>query len=325
MKLLHEFYQLPLTFDVEQLQKEVLALDESQWIEHPDRFKGNASIPLVSVNGEINNDFNGPMQVTQSLNNSPYIKQVIASFGEVVGRSRLMRLAPDCEVPIHSDTNYHWYKRVRIHIPIITDENVLFYCADKHVNMQAGQAWIFDSWKYHRVHNGGKTLRVHLVIDIAGSSKFWQMVENSRIPFSKNTPTAFETNLLKYNSQSKTPIYTEKFNTPLVMTPGEMDGLVNDVINEALCVETNSDKDMSLLKTIGDQLKYDWRSLWALYGETEAGWPHYQNLRMSILNQVKTFNSEFIANNDAPIKQIFIYCVLMPALNIGLANQKNSG
>lgn len=322
MKLPHEFYLLPLTFDVEQLTKEVLALEDEQWIDHPDKFNGNASIPLISVNGEINNDFNGPMQVTQFLNNSPYLKQVISSFGEVVGRSRLMRLAPDCEVPIHSDTNYHWYKRVRIHIPIITDENVIFYCGDKHVNMKAGQAWIFDSWKYHRVHNGGNTLRVHLVIDIAGSNKFWQMVDNSYIPFTSTNSSNIKTNFLKYNTQNKFPIYTEKFNTPLVMTPGEMDGLVSDVINEALNVKTNKNNDIELLQKIGKQLKYDWRSLWALYGESEAGWPHYQQLRMSILNQVKTFENSFIASNDAPIKQIFIYCVLMAALNVQLVNKK---
>lgn len=322
MKLLHEFYQLPLAFDVKRLQKEVLSLDESEWVDHPDKFKGNASIPLISVNGEINNDFNGPMQVTKSLHDLPYHKQVIASFGEIVGRSRLMRLAPNCEVPIHSDTNYHWYKRVRIHIPIITDENVLFYCGDKHVNMQAGQAWIFDSWKYHRVHNAGNTLRVHLVIDIAGSSRFWKLVENSYAAFSGNTPTEFKANFLEYDLQKKSTIHTEKFNSPLVMTPGEMDGLINDVINEASTVKINRDNDITSLKAICEQLKYDWRSLWSFYGETEVGWPHYQKLRVFILNKIKSLPDDFIAGNTAPIKQIFIYCILMPALNIELANQK---
>lgn len=324
MKLKHEFYQLPLSFDVEQLKKEVLALSETQWIEHPDKFNGNASIPLISVNGEINNDFNGSMQTTQALMNSPYIKQVIASFGEVVGRSRLMRLAPDCEVPIHSDTNYHWYKRVRIHIPIITDENVLFYCGDKHVHMKAGQAWIFDSWKYHRVHNGGKTLRVHLVIDIAGSSRFWNMVDNAYVPCVDESAEKSDNIPLKYNPNSEAKIQTEQFNTPLVMVPGEMDGLIQDVINEASNVQSNKTSDIVLLNKIASHLKYDWRSLWSLYGETEAGWPHYQQLRKLILTQINIFNNDFIASNDAPIKQIFLYCILMPALNIELSNKKGN-
>jgi hypothetical protein len=319
MKLQNEFYQLPYSFDVKQLQKEVLMLDEAHWIEHPDQFKGNSSVPLVSVNGEINNDFNGPMEVTQALNNSPYIKQVIASFGEVVGRSRLMRLAPNCEVPIHSDTNYHWYKRVRIHIPVITDENVLFYCGDKHVNMEAGQTWIFDSWKYHRVHNKGNTLRVHLVIDIAGSSRFWQTIESSYAPFAMNKPNKFETNLLPFDMNKKPTIHTEQFNAPLVMSPGEMDGLINDVIAEAENVKTNRENDIKLLKNIGDQLKYDWRSLWALYGDKEIGWPKFQQLRTNSLNKIKTLENDFIADNEAPITQIFMYCILMPALNVEIA------
>tara|TARA_B100000809_G_scaffold227215_1_gene239410 strand:- start:1277 stop:1528 length:252 start_codon:yes stop_codon:yes gene_type:complete len=83
-------------------------LDESQLIDYPDKFEGNASIPMISVNGKINNDFNGPIKMTPRLKKSPYIKQIIALFGEVIGRSCLMRLAPDCEVPIYSETNYHW-------------------------------------------------------------------------------------------------------------------------------------------------------------------------------------------------------------------------
>ena len=109
-----------------------------------------------------------------------------------------------------------------IHIPIITYENVLFYCADKHVNMDVGQAWIFDSWKYHSVHNGGKTLRVHLVIDICGSSQFGKLVENSYTSYTKNISIEFKTNFLEVELQSQVAIHTKQFNAPVVMIPGLM-------------------------------------------------------------------------------------------------------
>jgi aspartyl/asparaginyl beta-hydroxylase (cupin superfamily) len=168
MKLPHEFYQLPYTFDVSQLTNEVEKFSESDWVTHHEGFQGNSAIPLISVNGEFNNDFKGPMKPTSALEKSPYIKQILASFGEVLSRSRLMRLAPGAQVPLHSDINYHWYKRVRVHIPITTTEQVQFFCHDKQVHMGAGECWIFDSWKLHKVENNSDQYRVHLVVDLAG-------------------------------------------------------------------------------------------------------------------------------------------------------------
>jgi hypothetical protein len=50
----------------------------------------------------------------------PYLRQVLAGFGVVWGRSRLMRLAPGASVPEHADINYHWHTRVRLHVPVFT-------------------------------------------------------------------------------------------------------------------------------------------------------------------------------------------------------------
>ena len=116
------------------------------------------------------------MLPTPALERSSYIKQVLASFRSEFGRSRLMRLGGGSEVPAHADITYHWYNRVRIHVPITTDPGVAFYCNQKKVHMAQGEAWIFDSWKVHRVVNPGSNARVHLVVDTAGSADFWEMV-----------------------------------------------------------------------------------------------------------------------------------------------------
>ena len=59
MKLEYEFYRLPLRFDVDQLKRELSVFAESDWEKHPSDYKGNLAIPLISVNGEINDDFAG--------------------------------------------------------------------------------------------------------------------------------------------------------------------------------------------------------------------------------------------------------------------------
>lgn len=51
-------------FHVEQLSQEVPAFGESEWLPQVQCFKGNMSIPLISLNGEMNDSFNEPMKVT---------------------------------------------------------------------------------------------------------------------------------------------------------------------------------------------------------------------------------------------------------------------
>jgi hypothetical protein len=77
----------------------------------------------------------------------PVSQQVLASFGTVWSRSRLMRIAGGGAVPQHSDMNYHWFHRVRVHIPVVTRSEVRFHCGGQDVHMAAGEAWIFDNWR----------------------------------------------------------------------------------------------------------------------------------------------------------------------------------
>ena len=172
MELDRPFLKLPFIFDAAVLAGEVERVLPEQWLPHPSGLPGNTAVPLVAINGEPRDGFDGQMAATEVLRNSPYLMQVVSSFGEVVARSRLMRLAPGAEVQEHVDFNYHWYSRVRIHVPIITEPSVRFFCGQEEVHMAAGEAWLFDSWRRHRVINGSPSDRIHLVIDIAGEASF---------------------------------------------------------------------------------------------------------------------------------------------------------
>jgi hypothetical protein len=95
---------------------------------HPAGLRGNSAVPLISRDGGDNDDFHGCMRTTPHLHGCQYLQQVMASFDEVLGRSRLMKLAPHCEVSTHVDFNYYWYTRVRVHVPITTNPGVIFHC-----------------------------------------------------------------------------------------------------------------------------------------------------------------------------------------------------
>ena len=64
--------QLPIRFEAETLAAEIAALPSSAWVPHPQGFEGNDAVPLVSVNGGLNDDFAGPMAATEHLKRMPY-------------------------------------------------------------------------------------------------------------------------------------------------------------------------------------------------------------------------------------------------------------
>ena len=129
MKLDKEFYQLPFRFDIIKLQQEIFQFKAKDWVKHPENFTGNSAIPLISVFGGINDQFapEGPMEPTSYLKDCPYLQQVMKAFNTPISRSRLMRIVGKAEVSPHRDYNFHWFRRTRIHIPIVTNPQVTFF------------------------------------------------------------------------------------------------------------------------------------------------------------------------------------------------------
>ncbi|HEX6945631.1 MAG TPA: hypothetical protein VF196_05515, partial [Casimicrobiaceae bacterium] len=136
MRLDSEFIQLPLRCDAARMREEVSAFAEGDWRPHPEGHPGNSALPLIAHGGNPSDDaVAGEMLPTPHLERAPYLRQVLASLGAVIGRSRLMRLDGNAEATMHVDTNYYWADRVRVHIPIVTDPAIEFICADRSLHM----------------------------------------------------------------------------------------------------------------------------------------------------------------------------------------------
>ncbi len=266
MRLPLPFIRLPVRFDVRRLQAEVQALPASAWAPHPNNIAGNSSLRLISAEGGPNDDVTGRMLPTAHLVSSPYIRQILESFGVVWSRSRLMRLAPGADVPIHADINYHWFWRVRVHIPVFTHPDVAFICGDEQVHMAAGEAWVFDNWRPHRVENRSNQERIHLVADTSGSSAFWRFLAQSA-----QTGTALREH--RHDPAREAMPLTEHDVPAQVMPPAEAQLLLNDLANELVALDDGTDTGQSVLryKRVLEEFGQDWRQLVALHGSSVRG------------------------------------------------------
>ena len=317
MELQQPFLKLPWQFDAERLASEVEALSERYWLDHPSGLPGNSAVPLVSVDGAMNHAFDGAMKPTEALMKSHYIHQAIASFGEVVARSRLMRLAPGAQVAEHVDFNYHWVSRVRIHIPIITNPQVNFYCGDESVHMAQGESWLFDSWRRHRVVNASDSARTHLVIDLAGSSRFWRIVRKA---------DSLDNIVILPNDHNQPRVKTEQFPVAPVMAPGEMLAIVEQVLEDC---ESNPDNDSEMMlryRHLLLDLVHDWREVWGLYGFNDGAFDRYRHILDRTARQLAPQPRVLVtASNNVGINPIINQRILAAALRPRRVAEFSSG
>jgi len=278
VKLARNFFRLPVRFDVERLRTEVEALPADAWSRHPNEYAGNTAARLISVGGAQNDLVGGEMRPTPALLASPYLQQVLASFGTVWSRSRLMRIEGGGSVPPHSDMNHHWFYRVRVHIPVITRPEVRFHCGDQSVHMAAGEAWIFDNWREHKVLNPTNDARIHLVADTAGTSSFWGLVGQGQTEnFEQPNP---ESRLIAFNPESRPKLMVERFNIAPVMPPAEVEQLAFDLLADLAPTDERPESVAAVGRFVSliVDLCHDWRSLWSLCGVAPDARSQYEQL-----------------------------------------------
>lgn len=270
MRLTHPFLKLPLQFDAVALEREVRSLPESAWVPHPTGFEGNEAVRLVTAGGQPTDDLDGEMAPTPELLSMPYVQQIMGEIGGVWGRSRLMGLRAGGEVPLHVDSHYYWRTHWRIHIPIITSPQVLFSCGPETIHMKPGECWLFDSFRWHRVVNGGTEQRVHLVLDTVGGGTFWDHVEAAHrgAPARMVAPSPANPHELRF----------ERINSPVVMSPWEMRVHISFIASHA---EPHPQLEPVLRRI--ERFADDWAAVWTQYETDRAGWPAYE----ALLNQVK--------------------------------------
>ncbi len=293
MRLARPFFKLPLRVDIECLRAEVSALAPQAWVPHPNRIEGNTSIRLISSAGAENDDVHGPMAPTIHLQQMPYVRQLLADFGVVWSRSRLMQLAPQAQVPEHADINFHWFNRVRVHIPVFTNPAVRFHCGDEAVHMAAGEAWVFDNWRMHRVENLSTEARIHLVADTTGSASFWRFVAESLRPDQVVRQHTFDP------SRDAT-VLTERLAPSPVLHPAEIEVVVHDLRRE-LVPKVDDEKGRSHAANFARMLEeftQDWRQVHSLHGQEPSGWPFFLSLRDALRSVCKVQAKDLIARTN---------------------------
>ena len=316
MRLPQCFIKLPLTFDHVKLAEEISQFGEEEWRAHPQQFAGNSSLVLVSTNGEENDDFSGPMKPASRLSRAPYIRQVMASFNTVIGRSRLMRLTPGATVAHHTDSHYFWRNHLRLHIPILTEPEVAFFCANEQVHMAAGESWTFNNWVDHSVENRSDKTRIHLVIDTVGSSDIWRMIDG-RDSLLRH---------VEFRPDEDPELRLENYRGLPVLPAGEIQADLYELVNDLAEDGRSTSASIDRLREQTTDFVNDWRSLWMVSGPTADGFPEFKRLRDAYRKQIDELPEAVLtASNGRPANEAFWYTLDAALAPQNLVTAETSG
>ena len=266
----HSFVKLPINFDVARLQREVNNLLEMDWLAHPEGFDGNCSLPLVSVKGQYNHEFAiaGQMLPTSALCKSPYIQHVLTSLNLPISRTRLMLLDKQKDVKRHFDGGYHWYRRLRIHIPVFTHPDVIFGCGTEQVHMSPGEVWCFNHKNWHWVQNDSDFARIHLVIDTKGNHTLFEYLDD---------PTTKEFSL--FNKRNSASMLLEPYRFE-VFEPNEWFALTDQII-ESL----REHKNIAGIDVL-TKCQVQWFDAFRHLGHNQHGEEEYSSIIDTVINTV---------------------------------------
>ena len=311
VKLQFPFIQLPLRFDAVVLAAEIDAIDEACWLPHPQGFAGNSMLPLVAVNGDpVDESFAGSMRATRHLEACPYLTQVIASLGVTVGRTRLMRLSGHAEVTRHVDQGYYWAERVRVHVPIVTQPTVSFECGGARTHMAAGECWIFDTWRQHRVLNDAVESRTHLVVDTVGGSAFWEHVGQGRPYPAQDEAGGWRPRLVAPQPDATPALAFETTNVPAVMSPWELSAHLGLLFNDAV-----PHPQLMQVQQVAGRLMRTWRGLWAQFGDSNAGRQHFREAIDRFATDARVPAQPLMLRNDLSWYSALMTLVIKPAVS----------
>jgi len=167
------YLQLHCDFDVEVLRNKIEQIPAAKWLESGREklfavHKDTQSLLLVLFEdfkhkkpdylefyGELQNELRPLVD---------YVARYYQNNGFIV-RLLLAKLLAGGKIPHHTDAGYSLLNCHRVHIPIITNDQVAFVVGGEEINMQVGEFWEINNGVDHAVENRSDEDRIHIIID----------------------------------------------------------------------------------------------------------------------------------------------------------------
>lgn len=163
--------------DIAALRAAVLAIPEAEWdrenADKPNRFEAldttrHIVFRFVSNLKDWRSDYDRPNWTEWEALLRPVLAQAVARFGYSHGvypRVMLARMPAGGVIKPHRDANPAAKWPHKIHVPLMTNEGVVFTIDGVHYHLPEGEAVEVDNMAVHAVENRGAEDRIHLIFE----------------------------------------------------------------------------------------------------------------------------------------------------------------
>ncbi len=159
--------KLPFHFDVSIIKEELAQFSKS---EYSDIYNPSVTLEtlwlkhfIIPIGGP-----NEPVKFVpnEALKKCPYLLSIFKTFECQVETFRIHTLDAGASIQPHHDTGYCFEQgKIRLHIPIQTNDQVEILLENEPVKMKEGECWYCNFNILHEVHNKSDKPRVHLILD----------------------------------------------------------------------------------------------------------------------------------------------------------------
>ena len=317
MKLDASFIRLPYRFDPNVVLEQLDSLEDAPWQAHPRGWEGHEVLALVSAQGAQDlARLEGDMQATEALAALPAVRHLLNALDTVIGRTMLVRADPGQDAGKLVDAGSYWHRRVRVVLPLAASEDARWRVGDDELLLPPGQAWLVDGWRGYLHRNPGAASLIYLIVDTVGSASFWSTINSADRPLDPERAEAMSPRQIAFRGEPK-PIETEVVRATRVMSPWELESLINGVMNDLRSVVPPDAMHLPKLESALDQFMRQWQGVHARHGEDEAGDAAYKQALEQLVAQAAMFAGAWKLPNGLDAAELLYQSVVLGALKDG--------
>ena len=159
--------KLPFEFDASIIKQEIAQFSKSEYSDIYNPSVTLETLWLKHLIVPIGSPEKGVTFVpTDSLKKCPYLLSIFNTFECQTETFRIHTLDGGASIKPHHDSGYSFEQgKVRLHIPIQTNDQVEILLENERVLMKEGECWYCNFNILHEVHNKSDEPRVHLILD----------------------------------------------------------------------------------------------------------------------------------------------------------------
>ena len=159
--------KLPFTFDPNKIAAEIAQFSEDDYYFIYNTYVTENSLRSKHLIEPVNDSDGIPVFLpNEALKKCPYLLSILETFNCKKETFRIHSLAGGAVIKPHHDMCCGFeYGKVRLHIPVQTNDKVVLKVEEQPIKMEPGESWYCNFHLKHEVQNNSDQQRVHLILD----------------------------------------------------------------------------------------------------------------------------------------------------------------